>query len=1262
MPIRSVTLRILGESKDALAKMKAVNAEADKLEARKVNVKVGVDLDQKSLIDVKAKLTALSKFKTDIPLTFKIDGLTEALAKIKTELAAMRTFVRSNPIDVQINSSGNLDQLIRTLHNNFDMLSHDLVVLRQKTDETNSHLGGLVSGLGKVRGGLKETADTAATTGAKMGALFTGGGGWGLFGRIAFGKVALFGGLAGAIGGLHLLIDTIVEVAAVWIPATIAAGAFGIAASDAVMTIIHHMTNLHTVADATGQAIPPMTNAMEKLHNAVRPSVYQAFGDALTVINQKSGLFSKLAMGASQVVDQLAARMAVAVTHGHGLNDFMANAVSDLSKLGNAFGDLFGIIGNLLRAVPGYAQILLDFGGGFLKLLEYVTRIGEPFIHLGLVVHGFIVWAGLGATAAFGISKALIFLGNTAIGAAVKSFGVFLFTLAEITFSAGVTEGAMFALSAAMTAIQANPLIWVGAAIGALGALIFWMASAKSSTQAWGDSLQKTIDDSSSVTQGIDNLRRAQILTGNNLNKQTQELAHTQQYGMQVNLHTGMASRQVTAQFRNQTDAVAQARDQYNRFNQEAQFSTGRLNGLAKAYGGQKNAMALVHAAGITESEWQDHSAEGWAIIIQRINGTIQGYKAMGQAGGTLNNDLSVMDKYTTDQYNAMQKLNQAWSTFTGELTGGQQAFDTVAQGLNVLGNNSATASRHLGNAKIASVGLGHAMDGLKSSDIALNQAFTTQIGNVSNLFATWRTAGIASGEFTTGVKAAIEPMVKYAKGSQEATAQLVGLAEQAGYSGPISLSRLTKWLGNTSNATAKVKAVTNDATKQEALLTGAMQAQGTYIANTLIRDIQNAEMAYFGVTGKAKAYGDAVARYGDQSVVAQQKAKALTNSIIQSGERAHETTGQMAALISKILHIPLSRAIKIVEQGVGNFSITGAPGHELPHHRPTGAAAGWLVPGIGNSDSVPALLTPGEAVVPKYLTPAVAPLLKAHGVPGFASGGVVRTGNVGVLTGAASTGFNKDFISQFTAAMEGAMSSAMKSAIRQAFAAMVGNVGAGVQRWTGLVQKALGMEGLSPMLAGRVLFQMSTESGGNPNAINLSDSNAAAGDPSRGLLQTIMSTFTAYHWPGTSWNIYDPLANIAAAINYARHRYGPLLMSGGMGMGSGHGYGHGTMGASPGWAWTGEFGPELVNFHGGERVLSHGSSLRNSHLAGGGYGSGTGFAPFSSPRRALHSGSGDVYYITVSGDSDPDGAALRIQQKLRKFKRRHGNVNLGLD
>ncbi|MET7734541.1 transglycosylase SLT domain-containing protein [Streptomyces sp. NPDC005402] len=66
-------------------------------------------------------------------------------------------------------------------------------------------------------------------------------------------------------------------------------------------------------------------------------------------------------------------------------------------------------------------------------------------------------------------------------------------------------------------------------------------------------------------------------------------------------------------------------------------------------------------------------------------------------------------------------------------------------------------------------------------------------------------------------------------------------------------------------------------------------------------------------------------------------------------------------------------------------------------------------------------------------------------------------------------------------------------------------------------------------------------ESSGNPNAINNWDINAINGIPSKGLLQVIPPTFQAYHVAGTSWNIYDPVANITAAANYAADRYGSM-------------------------------------------------------------------------------------------------------------------------
>ncbi|WP_067853446.1 lytic transglycosylase domain-containing protein [Nocardia shimofusensis] len=65
-------------------------------------------------------------------------------------------------------------------------------------------------------------------------------------------------------------------------------------------------------------------------------------------------------------------------------------------------------------------------------------------------------------------------------------------------------------------------------------------------------------------------------------------------------------------------------------------------------------------------------------------------------------------------------------------------------------------------------------------------------------------------------------------------------------------------------------------------------------------------------------------------------------------------------------------------------------------------------------------------------------------------------------------------------------------------------------------------------------------ESGGNPYAENRWDSNWLAGHPSKGIMQTIDSTFNAYAAPGHT-DIWNPVDNIVAATRYAIDRYGSL-------------------------------------------------------------------------------------------------------------------------
>lgn len=128
-----------------------------------------------------------------------------------------------------------------------------------------------------------------------------------------------------------------------------------------------------------------------------------------------------------------------------------------------------------------------------------------------------------------------------------------------------------------------------------------------------------------------------------------------------------------------------------------------------------------------------------------------------------------------------------------------------------------------------------------------------------------------------------------------------------------------------------------------------------------------------------------------------------------------------------------------------------------------------------------------------------------------------------------------------------------------------------GVGQWRPIVMKALQMEGLlTPQNVNLMLYQMQTESSGNPRCINNWDINAINGTPSKGLMQVIDPTFQAYARPGFNTNIWDPLSNCLAAIRYTVARYGSLANGW-----HGHGYANGGIANKP--SIFGEAGAEMA-------------------------------------------------------------------------------------
>lgn len=323
-----------------------------------------------------------------------------------------------------------------------------------------------------------------------------------------------------------------------------------------------------------------------------------------------------------------------------------------------------------------------------------------------------------------------------------------------------------------------------------------------------------------------------------------------------------------------------------------------------------------------------------------------------------------------------------------------------------------------------------------------------------------------------------------------------------------------------------------------------------------------------------------------------------------QAGGLAVTAKGDITRLSTAIRHIPPAEAFKLTMTGSGSYTIHGpganfigpAVGRGGVGSRPgsaQGSATGGKITGPGGPTADRAglfALSNTEWVIQskssqKYGDKAMASVNAGTAqiiVPGLAGGGLAQTGNRSVLSGQYAVNMANTFKTDLSKNLASQMRSAIKSDERMMTAA--GGIGGGVRRWAGLVSAVLKMLNLPASYLGPWLSQMTTESGGNPIAINRTDSNAAAGDPSRGLLQTIMSTFLAYAGPFRSLGIYNPLANIYAAINYWNHAY-----HGDIGViGHGHGYAGGTRSAAPGWAMVGERGPEPVYFNGGEQVESN--------------------------------------------------------------------------
>jgi hypothetical protein len=193
-----------------------------------------------------------------------------------------------------------------------------------------------------------------------------------------------------------------------------------------------------------------------------------------------------------------------------------------------------------------------------------------------------------------------------------------------------------------------------------------------------------------------------------------------------------------------------------------------------------------------------------------------------------------------------------------------------------------------------------------------------------------------------------------------------------------------------------------------------------------------------------------------------------------------------------------------------------------------------------------------------------------------------------------------------------------MQSRASKVASAMHGIVGGSAGSAQRIAQSMLGRYGWGSQWGALNAVAM-RESGWNMNARNPSSG-------AYGIAQFINGPSEYYQYGG---NPGSASGQVTAFLNYIKQRYG-----------------------SPNAAWAHELnfgwydkgGPLKQGLTLALNTTGHEEMIVNprSPLSGGG-------------------GGGDVYNIMVQGDTDPDGAALRIIQKVRKYKMRHGNAVLGI-
>jgi hypothetical protein len=719
------------------------------------------------------------------------------------------------------------------------------------------------------------------------------------------GITKLAGHLINTTNGWHLMTEAVVETVAIWGPAAIAAAAFGLVATPTVKQLGVQLDNMNTAAKGTGKSFDSLKTSGQSLIAAVRPTVLEAFGIGLYAIQTHSGQLAPDLAKLGGAFDQLAAKAAVAFS-SKAAGNFMAQASNDLLGLISSFTSIGQIIGSLMKAVPGYAEILLNFGNTFLHVGAVAVAGIEPILGAFLKLHGAILYGGLAGTLGAKVFSGLV---SGAVSAAAGISNMAASILGDENL---ISVGAGKVL-VALEGIGTGPVMAVGLAIGALAAIILYLKASKSAAQDFGDTLEKAVQGAS-VASLPSTLANAVAQASAKMAASQKQLTTAVSSSTAAQSQNVFAGRAGMIQNQATSEAVskaATATDAYtassSQLTQQQQNLTLNLAGIAAMYGTTlPGAISLASGAQVTSSQLLAGGAENWQVIAMQVRGYAKELQVITPGVGALNQALNALNVTQSQQVTDSQKLAQAYSSWIGIVTGGDSAFATFEQGQSTLSaamSAGAAAAVKLtttsGKLRQGQLLLSTSLEGTSVSALAARQAFDSQITAAVTLYGNLQTMAAVSGDTAAAQdslaragKDLVAQLLPMAAGSKAATAEVYSLAQIAGYKGVDSFSALSQWLGTTKGAEADLNKQTVALTISSANLTEAAKNLSAAMSTGLNSAMAQVTLTETGGLKPMENLYGAIKQTGANSGATRTAALALGNQLLTltgSTSKAHD-------------------------------------------------------------------------------------------------------------------------------------------------------------------------------------------------------------------------------------------------------------------------------------------------------------------------------------------------------------------------------------